>query len=154
VLEDEEEGQDVETTQNLAVESHSQQKESSASLTEQKVDEGRLLEEGEHELHHNAPPMPPNDSGNVIVSNCPVESKVTVAEQTGQGSRGRLKLSRTASLPASKTRIPQCHSASPRATRQPPNSAHPIIGDMRESKIPVRIGKFDRVIFETCLIYI
>ena len=137
------------------------------------VDEGRLLEAGEHKLHHNAPPMPPNDSGNikagikykhicvlvvllsnlkgnVVVSNCPVESKVTVAEQTGQGARGRLKLSRTASLPTtSKTRIPQFHSASPRATRQPSNSAHLIIGDMRESKIPVRIGKFDRVIFET-----
>ena len=36
MLEDEEEVQDVETTQNLAVETHSQQKESSASLTEQK----------------------------------------------------------------------------------------------------------------------
>ena len=36
MLEDEEEVQDVETTQNLAIESHSQQKESPASLTKQK----------------------------------------------------------------------------------------------------------------------
>jgi len=76
---------------------------------------------------------------------------VTVAEQTGQGARGRLRLSRTASLPTtSKARIPQhhVHSASPPATRQPPNSAHPIVGDMWESKIPVRIGKFDHVILK------
>jgi len=119
------------------------------------VGEGRRPEEGEHKLH-NAQPMPPNDSGNVVVSNCPAERKVTVAEQTGQRAKGKLKFSRTMSLPASKTRIPQRHvqSASLCAVKQPSNSAHPITGGMRESKIPIPIGKFYHVIIETCLIYI
>ena len=37
------------------------------SLSLKILDEGRLLEAGEHKLHHNAPPMPPNDSGNIKV---------------------------------------------------------------------------------------
>jgi len=96
------------------------------------VGEGRRPEEGEHKLH-NAQPMPPNDS----------ERKVTVAEQTGQRAKGKLKFSRTMSLPASKTRIPQRHvqSASLCAVKQPSNSAHPITGGMRESKIPIPIGR-------------
>lgn len=93
----------------------------------------------------------------MVVSNCPAESKVTVAEQTGQGAKRRLKFSRTTSLPAtSKTRIPQHHehSASLREIKQPPNSAHPITGGIRKSKIPIPIGKFDHIIIETGLIYI
>jgi len=37
------------------------------SLSLKILDEGRLLEAAEHKLHHNAPPMPPNDSGNIKV---------------------------------------------------------------------------------------
>ena len=91
-----------------------------------------------------------NLKGNVVVGNCPAESKVTVAEQTGQWATGRLKLSRTSLPTTSKTRIQQncVHSASLYATKQPPSSAQPITGGMHESKIPIRIGKFDHVVFK------